>query len=346
MADVESITVVWQLASRISDLTFEGALAGYVTALACHAVEFASRRGTSTANATVGAPADSVAAGGAVALLTREGDDPAGGADDTDDRSAAARPGWGERFGRAAVLVAGIGFTMNVLSLITRGMAAHRAPWGNMYEIVSLICAVAAGAWLVAVNRTKVRRIGLFVMFPIAVLSFVGGTVLYTPAGGLVPALQSYWLVIHVLAVAISSGMLMLSGVASAMYIVRTRHDRRRGSGADPRSVLDRLPAPDILDKVAYRTAIVAFPLFTFAVVAGALWAEAAWGRYWGWDPKETTALVTWILYAGYLHARATSGWRGRPAAWISILGFASIMFNLFVVNMVVSGLHSYAGLN
>jgi cytochrome c-type biogenesis protein CcsB len=343
VADVESVAVVWQLASRISDLTFEGALAGYVMALACHAVEFASRRATSTARATAAVPAD----GSAVALLTRDGDDPAEtGGSGEGSASLTDRPGWGERFGRAAVLVAGVGFTMNVLSLITRGMAAHRAPWGNMYEIVSLICAVAAGAWLVAVNRTKVRRIGLFVMFPIAVLSFVGGTVLYTPAGSLVPALQSYWLVIHVLAVAISSGMLMLSGVASAMYIVRTRRDRRRDGHTDSRSVLDRLPSPDILDKVAYRTAIIAFPLFTFAVVAGALWAEAAWGRYWGWDPKETTALITWILYAGYLHARATSGWRGSRAAWISILGFASIMFNLFVVNMVVSGLHSYAGLN
>ncbi len=343
MADVESVAVVWQLASRVSDLTFEGALAGYVTALACHAVEFASRRAVPSAEVSAAVPAN--AAAGAVALLTRQGEDPADAGQDEAPGSA-ARPGWGERFGKAAVLVAGIGFTMNVLSLITRGMAAHRAPWGNMYEIVSLMCAVAAGAWLVAVNRAKVRRIGLFVMFPIAVLSFVAGTVLYTPAGSLVPALQSYWLVVHVLAVAISSGMLMLCGVASAMYIVRTRYDLRRGRGAGARSLLARLPSPDVLDRIAYRTAIVAFPLFTFAVVAGALWAEAAWGRYWGWDPKETTALITWILYAGYLHARATSGWRGSRAAWISILGFASIMFNLFVVNMVVSGLHSYAGLN
>ena len=106
------------------------------------------------------------------------------------------------------------------------------------------------------------------------------------------------------------------------------------------------MPSPDTLDRIAYRTAIVAFPVYTFAVLAGAMWAEAAWGRYWGWDPKETTAFITWIIYAGYLHARATAGWRGRRAAWIPLLGLAAILFNLFFVNMVVSGLHSYAGLN
>ena len=111
-------------------------------------------------------------------------------------------------------------------------------------------------------------------------------------------------------------------------------------------SLSARLPSLPTLDRIAYRTAIVAFPVYTFAVMAGALWAEVAWGRYWGWDPKETCAFVTWVIYAAYLHARSTAGWRGRRAAWISVVGFASIMFNLFFVNMVVSGLHSYAGLN
>jgi cytochrome c-type biogenesis protein CcsB len=107
-----------------------------------------------------------------------------------------------------------------------------------------------------------------------------------------------------------------------------------------------RLPSSATLDRIAYRNAIVAFPVYTFAVIAGAMWAEVAWGRYWGWDPKETCAFITWVIYASYLHARSTAGWRGRRAAWISVVGFVSILFNLFFVNMVVSGLHSYAGLN
>jgi cytochrome c-type biogenesis protein CcsB len=153
------------------------------------------------------------------------------------------------------------------------------------------------------------------------------------------------------------------------LYLLRGRHDRRvaaqaadvtaaaspadrqRDSKGAPTgtaqgSPLARLPSTATLDRIAYRTAIVAFPVYTFAVIAGAMWAEVAWGRYWGWDPKETCAFITWVIYAAYLHARSTAGWRGSRAAWISVVGFVSILFNLFVVNMVVSGLHSYAGLN
>lgn len=344
MVDVDSATAVWEMGARISDFTFEGALAGYVTALACHAAELATRHAPRASTAAAAATTRARTAG-AVAVITGDGGPDA---TDRDGRFAPdpAGAGWGERLGRAAIMVTAVGFAMNVVSIVMRGLAAHRAPWGNMYEIASLICAIAAGAWLLVARRAGARHMGLFVVFPIAVLSFVGGTVLYTPAGTLVPVLQSYWLVVHVLLVALSSGVLMLSGAASVMFIIRSRYERRVLDVADDRSFVARLPETATLDRIAYRTAIIGFPLFTFAVVAGALWAEASWGRYWGWDPKETTALVTWVLYAGYLHARATSGWRGSRAAWISILGFASIMFNLFFVNMVVSGLHSYAGLN
>jgi cytochrome c-type biogenesis protein CcsB len=216
-----------------------------------------------------------------------------------------------------------------------------------------MITAAAVASWLIVLTRTRVRSIGLFVLLPIVILVFVAGTVLYVPASSLVPALQTYWLVIHVLAISVATGMLMLSGVASGLYLLRTRSQpsRTAAGGHDPADATRRgpfaaLPSPDTLDRIAYRTAIVAFPVYTFAVLAGAMWAEAAWGRYWGWDPKETTAFITWIIYAGYLHARATAGWRGRRAAWIPLLGLAAILFNLFFVNMVVSGLHSYAGLN
>jgi len=226
--------------------------------------------------------------------------------------------------------------------------------------------------------RTGARTLGTFVMLPVVVLALIAGTRLYVPAAPVVPALNSYWKWIHVTTIAISSSILLVSGAASVLYLLRGRIERKQaakvgGAAADrvatintatnvatintavgdsaavaarPRSVLGVLPLTATLDRIAYRTAIVGFPLFTFAVIAGALWAEVAWGRYWGWDPKETCAFVTWVLYAAYLHARSTAGWRGRRAAWICVLGFASMLFNLFFINMVVSGLHTYAGLN
>jgi cytochrome c-type biogenesis protein CcsB len=238
-------------------------------------------------------------------------------------------------------------FACHVLALVARGFAAHRPPWGNMYEFTLMITGAAVAAWLVVLWRTRARAMGVYVMMPITVLVFLAGTVLYTQAAPLLPVLNSYWLVIHVAAVSLTSGVLMLSGVASAVYLVRDRRERRVAAGLiDPDETPTRLPSLDKLDRIAYRSAIAAFPFYTFAIIAGALWAEVSWGSYWSWDPKETVALVTWIIYAGYLHARATAGWRGRPAAWISVVGLASIIFNLFFVNMVISGLHSYAGLN
>jgi cytochrome c-type biogenesis protein CcsB len=175
------------------------------------------------------------------------------------------------------------------------------------------------------------------VLFPVVVLQFLGGTVLYVPAQPVMPALQSYWLVIHVTTISIASGLLLVPGVASLLFLLRR-------SGKLPEFAA-MLPSADVLDRLAYRVTIIGFPLYTFAVIAGAIWAEAAWGRFWGWDPKETVAFVAWVVYAAYLHARATAGWRAERAAWINVLGFAVMIFNLFFINMVVAGLHSYAGL-
>ncbi len=230
------------------------------------------------------------------------------------------------------VLAAGL----HGMSLVLRGLATSRVPWGNMYEYLSAVCLVAVLAWLLVQQRHPVRRLAPYVLLPVVVLLFLAGTALYAEAAPLVPALRSYWIVIHVSAAVIASGVFLVSGVASLLYLLRTR-PRMRGAPS-------RLPAAAALDRLAYRTTVFAFPLLTFGVVAGAIWAEAAWGRYWGWDPKETCALIAWVVYAAYLHARATAGWRGRGAAWINVAGFAVTLFNLFFVNIVVAGLHSYAG--
>lgn len=384
--------------AQISDLAFEAALAGYVVALVCYAVELASRRGGDVGTAEMAGVVTPAAERGGTSTLTRTG----GGGSSADGSGGGngVRTGaigliappqaasWGVRFGRAAVVVTVVAVVANLLSVVTRGLAVGRLPLGNMYEFTSVICAAISICWLIVLARTGARTMGAFVMLPVVILAFVAGTVLYVPAAPVAPALNSYWKWIHVTTVALSSSVLMVSGAASVLYLLRGRHERRlatalpsgTGSGIDgggmdaggmkaggfdaggpvvgpggteharpgraDRSLLGRLPSLATLDRIAYRTAIVAFPVYTFAVIAGALWAEVAWGRYWGWDPKETCAFVTWVIYAAYLHARSTAGWRGRRAAWISVVGFASIMFNLFFVNMVVSGLHSYAGLN
>jgi cytochrome c-type biogenesis protein CcsB len=239
-----------------------------------------------------------------------------------------------ERLGRMGVSLGVLGVLLHAGSLGTRGLATARWPLGNMYEFTSAICLTAVVAWLVVLRRSPgLRPVGPFVLLPVVVLMFLAGTVLYAQAAPVQPALQSYWLVVHVTTISLSSGMLLVAGVASLLYLLR-----RAGW------TVERLPAAEVLDRLAYRVTIVAFPIYTFAVIAGATWAEAAWGRFWGWDPKETVAFVAWVVYAAYLHARATAGWRTGGAAWINVAGFVVIVFNLFFINMVVAGLHSYAG--
>jgi cytochrome c-type biogenesis protein CcsB len=171
----------------------------------------------------------------------------------------------------------------------------------------------------------------------VEILLFLAGSALYVKPAPVMPALQSYWLAIHVTAVSLASGLLMVAGVASLLFLLR-----KHGVGD---GWLDALPSADTLDRAAYRVTIFAFPLYTFAIICGAIWAEAAWGRFWGWDPKETVAFVVWVVYACYLHARATAGWRAGGAAWINVFGLVAVLFNLFFINLVTTGLHSYAGL-
>jgi cytochrome c-type biogenesis protein CcsB len=255
------------------------------------------------------------------------------------------------RFGRFAVALTVLGALIHTASLAIRGIAVDRVPWGNMYEFSALVGLIAVLAFLGALARApQIRYLGVFVMLPVILVMFLAGTVLYAKAEPLVPALQSYWLAIHVSAAASAEGILMTSAVITMLFLVRQRYDvQSKEPGRRirfPVSLGARLPAPATLDKVAYRTVAFAFPIYTFGVIAGAIWAEAAWGRYWGWDPKETWAFIAWVVYAAYLHARATAGWKGRAAAWINLLGFGAMTFNFFVVNIVISGLHSYAGLN
>jgi cytochrome c-type biogenesis protein CcsB len=309
-----------------SDRLFMAAVAVYVLAMVLHAAEFAAARAARTPEPVAAA----VGAGGA----GPEGSG-AGGSDTGGVPPAPALHGRAERLGGGAVNLTLLGAGLHLGSIVARGLAADRWPLGNMYEYTSMFCLAAVLAWLVVLRRApSLRTVGLFVLLPVVVLLFVAGTVLYARAAPVVPALRSYWLVVHVTTITLASGLLIVPGVASLLHLLA---ERGIGDG--------RLPGAETLDRLAYRTTIVAFPLYTFGVIAGAVWAEAAWGRFWGWDPKETVAFVAWVVYAAYLHARATAGWRRSRAAWINIVGLAVVLFNLFFINMVVAGLHSYAGL-
>src|SRR5215218_2868796 len=219
-------------------------------------------------------------------------------------------------------------------------LAADRAPWGNMFEFTTTAMVLIVGAYLIMVWRLGLRWLGL----PVTLLATIGNglavTVFYVAVAPLVPALHSVWFLVHIVAAAIAGAAFNVGGLLAILYLVKKRAEER----GTVRGYLAWLPTSRRMDVLSYRFHAFAFPLWTFAVAAGAIWAEYAWGRYWGWDPKETWALVTWVIYACYLHARSTAGWRGSRAAIIAVVGLASFWFNFIGINLLVSGLHSYAG--
>ena len=240
------------------------------------------------------------------------------------------------------------GLAAQVIAILTRGLAEHRVPWANMYEFIAAITCMAVIVLVAASVRYRAYYIGLFVLLPVVLALALDVTVIYTAAGAVVPALQSYWIAIHVTAMIVASGLYIVGAVVTTMYLVADRNERRQAAGLPSATagIMMHLPRPVVLDRLSYRSILFAFPVWTFGIMAGAIWADSAWGRYWGWDPKETWSFITWVVYACFLHARATAGWRGRRAAYIHLLGFACLMFNLVGVNLWITGLHSYAGLS
>ena len=335
--------------AHLSDTLFTTAIALYTLAMISYAAEYAFGRRGRIALTSRTTPAK-VLVGAGAGESRRVDSAPGRGTKPISPSRSGRGSAVGDRFGRIAVGLTFIGAVVHASSIAVRGAAVDRVPWGNMYEFASVVGLIAVLAFLASLARApQIRYLGLFVMLPVILVMFLAGTVLYAKASPLVPALQSYWLAIHVSAAASAEGILMTSAVITVLFLMRQRYDKRVTAHLPvrfPISLGGRLPEPATLDKVAYRTVAFAFPIYTFGVIAGAIWAEAAWGRYWGWDPKETWAFIAWVIYAAYLHARATAGWKGRSAAWINLLGFSAMTFNFFVVNIVVSGLHSYAGLN
>ena len=246
-----------------------------------------------------------------------------------------------EKIARIATAMMILGFLLLFAGVVGRGISAGRVPWGNMYEFSITGALAFTGAYLGALRKYDLRWLGLFVSISVLLTLGTAVTVLYVPSAPLVPALKSTWLVIHVAAAIISGGVFLLSNVIAGAFLFLDSMEKK----GERAPWAKRLPSLDTLDQLSYRLVAFVFPLWTFAVIAGAIWAESAWGRYWGWDPKETWAFITWVAYAAYLHARVTVGWRGRRAAWLCIFAGSTFLFNYVYVNVWGTGKHTYSGL-
>ncbi|MGP4110094.1 c-type cytochrome biogenesis protein CcsB [Streptomyces sp. 4N509B] len=266
-----------------------------------------------------------------------------------DGPGAAGGDEQGDAFGRVAVSLTVLAFGLHAAAVGARAVAVERAPWANMYEFSTTFSMVVVGAFLAFLLAGKnVRWLGLPLVTTVLLDLGLAVTVLYNESTQLVAALDSYWLWIHV-SLAITCGALFyLGAVSTGLFLLRDRYESRLAagtpSGSFGTSILERLPSAGSLDKFAYRINAAVFPLWTFTIIAGAIWAESAWGRYWGWDPKEVWSFITWVAYACYLHARATAGWRGRKAAYLAIAAFLCFLFNYYGINLFVDGKHSYDG--
>jgi cytochrome c-type biogenesis protein CcsB len=348
-----TVAVEETLAST-SNLLVYSAMTVYTAALGAFALDLAGR-GAAARPAPVAAPRGAArpavvpaGAAGAVDVQDRpsapsgEGTD---GADAEGDPGAVARRRWANA-GGIAVSLTWLAFLLHLGAVVTRGVSAGRAPWGNMYEFCTAGAVVVTGAFLVVLQRRDIRYLGTFVVGPVLLTLGLAVTVLYTPSAQLVPALQSYWLLIHVTVAFVASALFTLGFSTSVVQLVQGRREAARAAGREPARgrFMDALPSSVELERSAYRLHVVAFPLWTFTVIAGAIWAEHAWGRYWNWDPKEVWSFIIWVVYAGYLHARSTRGWDGRRAAWFAIAGYACLLFNFLVVNVFFVGFHSYSG--
>ncbi|MFG1657602.1 c-type cytochrome biogenesis protein CcsB [Micromonospora chersina] len=324
--------------SALSDQLVTFAILAYLVAMISHAVEYALGNARKVPAAAPARELVGAGAGGPGGTL-EEPVTPATPAPTRPHRSAARAA----LAGRIAAWITVLAAALHLGAVVTRGIAAERMPWGNMYEFVLTVTWIGAAAWLAVLwKQPSLRRLGLFLTLVMVLLLAFAELKLYVQVVPLMPALQSYWFIIHVSTIIFASGIFLLGVVPAVAYLMRSGWEQ--GKRSFPYTLARRLPAAAGLERLTFTLHAFAFPIFTFAVIAGAIWAEAAWGRAWGWDPKETWAFISWVVYAGYLHARATPSVRRNVATWIAVVGFLTMLMNLFGVNFFFTGLHSYAG--
>lgn len=253
--------------------------------------------------------------------------------------TASDRPSRNARIGLA---LTALGWAVHVLAIVLRGVAAERVPWANMFEFALTGTGIIVGVFLFANLWKDLRFLGTFVTGLAVLLLVLATRNLYVDVIPLPPALDSAWLVIHVLVAILATGFFALG---AGLSITQLLQQRREAGKASRIAFLTRVPGSTTLESIAYRVNVIGFVLWTFTLIFGAIWAERAWGRYWGWDTKEVWTFVIWVVFAGYIHARATRGWRGTPSAVLAIVGFAAVLFNFTIVNVFFTGLHAYSGL-
>jgi cytochrome c-type biogenesis protein CcsB len=328
--------------AHVSDRAVMFASLVYILAFLAHLTEWVLVRTLPVPEAvaereavSVGAPAPELSGG-----------DAAGATSPPDKSAAEAQELRVDTWGRIGVALTVLGCALHGLGLVARGLGSDpvRVPWGNMYEFTLAGTFGVSVMYLLLMRRHHLRWMGVLVTAFLVVVLMLDVLVLYQDAGPLVPALHSYWLAVHVLAAVIASGAFSVGALALVLFLAKDRAERR--GTLRPGGYLSRLPAAVALERVAYRLNAFGFPIWTFAaLVAGPIWAEYAWGSYWNWDPKEVWAFITWVIYAAYLHARATAGWRGKAASVIALIAFATLLFNFVGINYFfgAGSLHSYA---
>src|SRR5690625_3944031 len=306
-----------------------------------------SKTGTAVATdgkAAAGGAATSDArgsAGGATAVLDDAGASGTSGADDS-GAGDAEKPLDIRRWARAGTALTVLAAALHLGAIVTRTLAVMRVPWSNMMEYALIASAFVVVGYLVLLRFRDFRYLGTFVTFSVLLVLGLCITVFHTPAAQIIPALNNYWIWIHVPIAILSTVLLYLSAIVALVQILRSRGETKPWRG--PLRFINALPVSKDLEKVSYRFAAVGFVTWTFTLVAGAFWAEIAWGRYWGWDSKEIWTFVVWVIYAAYLHARATRGWSPTRVAVLNLIGIASVIFNFSVVNLYFEGLHAYSG--
>lgn len=247
---------------------------------------------------------------------------------------------------RIAMWVTIVAFLAHVAATALRGIAAERVPWANMFEFSMTFTMLIVAVFLASRFWADLRFLGTFITGFATLWLILAMMNFYVDVVPLVPALQSAWLVIHVGVSSIGTGCFAMGFGLSLLQLLQQRRASRTRAGQSTRMrFLQALPQADRLEDLAYRINVVGFIMWTFTLIFGSIWAELAWGRYWGWDTKEVWTFIVWVVYAGYIHARATRGWRGTPSAWLSMVGFATVIFNFAVVNVFFDGLHAYSGL-
>ena len=328
---------------QLSVLLLLSAMGLYAVAFIAFAFDLARRSSEASAMADEAAlrsaSSGSASASGGSSVATLVAAPPSTGTPSRPERRTAAR---------VSLAVLTIGWVLHLGAEVLRGIAAARVPWGNMYEFSMTGTLLIIGIYLLVLTRVDLRFLGSVITGLVLVLLGIATIGFRVAVSPLPPALQSYWLVIHVFVAMLGTAFFTIAGTLSAVQLVQARRERVLAGGgrADRVRLLSTFPNSNRLENLAYRISIVGFILWTFTLIAGAIWADHAWGRYWGWDTKEVWTFIIWVIYAGYLHARATRGWRGNGSGWLNLIGYAAVLFNFGVVNVFFHGLHAYSGLS